>query len=117
MNIEEALSIVLDLAIGSNNDFESLNDKQKEALDQVDMLKIDLVINKIKKVVSFPFDHLNPKHSQVFIALTGEPEAIRSRLNEIVNQFSEYGKPVQGTFCEYQCNSTVITPVWDGKEY
>lgn len=121
MTIDEALAIVLDLAEQNLLDDEEIfgeRETQEEALNKIHMFRMELnAKNKNKKVVNFPFDHINPKHSQVFIALTGEPEAIRARLNQIVDNFSEYGKPIQGTVCKYRCTGTVITPIWEGKEY
>lgn len=56
--------------------------------------------------------------NQVVIVLSGEtPAATLSRLEEIVAQFKSHGKPIQGHVCSYKTQTSIITPIWNGKEY
>lgn len=44
--------------------------------------------------------------------------ALRRKLMEIVEEFDDgYGKPRQGTYVEFDVESKIVTPLWDGKEY
>lgn len=59
-------------------------------------------------------EHKNPEDSQLILIITGTPNAIRRKLEEV----SKFGmKPCQGTSLEYKCTTSIITPVWGGKEY
>lgn len=59
-------------------------------------------------------EHNNPEDSQLILIITGTPDAIRRKLKEV----SEFGmKPWQGTSLEHKCTTSIITPVWGGKEF
>ena len=66
--------------------------------------------------VSFPNDHENPENSQLLLAITGTPEAIINRLEEILAECKGfYKKPIQGTSSQFHCTSSIIRPIWDKK--
>lgn len=59
-------------------------------------------------------EHNNPEDSQLILIITGTPDNIRRKLKEV----SEFGmKPWQGTSLEYKCTTSIITPIWGGKEF
>lgn len=67
--------------------------------------------------VTFNSDHDNPQDSQVLIALTGSPQYIIEKLEKIIKDCKEYGKPIQGQIWSSDGNSHIITPVWNKQEY
>lgn len=65
----------------------------------------------------FPSDHDNPTDSQVIVAITGTPAYIRSKLEDMLKQTDQYGKPIQGTEIGCGGDRTVVTPLWKGERY
>ena len=54
----------------------------------------------------------------VHISMSGEPRAMRKKLQQIVDEFdSQYGKPIQGVVSQFGVVSHVITPKWHGQEF
>lgn len=54
----------------------------------------------------------------VHISMSGEPRAMRKKLQQIVDDFdSSYGKPIQGVVSQFGVTSHVITPKWHGQEF
>jgi hypothetical protein len=44
--------------------------------------------------------------------------ALRQKLVEIIKEFDDdYGKPRQGIMGEFNLETKISTPIWDGKEY
>jgi hypothetical protein len=44
--------------------------------------------------------------------------ALRQKLVEIIKEFDDdYGKPRQGTISEFNVETRISTPIWDGKEF
>ncbi len=62
-------------------------------------------------------EHNEPKDSQLIVALTGSPEFIKTQLEEMVKQFDQYKKPMQGIVSSYGGTKEVITKVWKGQDY
>jgi hypothetical protein len=56
---------------------------------------------------------------QLNITMTAtNKEAMKRKLQDIVNEFDKpYGKPCQGIHSQYQVETKLVTPIWDGKEY
>lgn len=68
--------------------------------------------------VNFHHDHGTASDCQLFVALTGSKDAILQELKKLISEFdTPYGKPCQGTMLQYQCTKSVVTPIWNGKEY
>lgn len=71
--------------------------------------------------ITFPTAHDNPVDCQLIVCITGSPASIAIRLAEIRNQidpgYGKYDKPIQGTIINPDSVSSVITPVWKGKDY
>jgi hypothetical protein len=47
-----------------------------------------------------------------------DKETMKQSLLSILAEFdSNYGKPCQGTSCQYHCKTYIKTPIWDGKDF
>lgn len=64
------------------------------------------------------YEHDECNDSQLILAISGSPEAIKEKLQRIITEMdSSYGKPCQGIMTYFKGTSEVITPIWKGEKY
>ena len=61
----------------------------------------------------------NPPTFVLNIKMQGySKSALKESLAQILSEFDDsYGKPKQGNISQFEVETSVSTPIWDGKEY
>jgi hypothetical protein len=61
---------------------------------------------------------LDTKFKLIIEIDSADKESMIESLKRILIEFnSNYGKPCQGTSCQYYCKTYIKTPIWDGKDF
>jgi hypothetical protein len=60
-------------------------------------------------------DRFNENGNQCYIALGGKPEEMINRLEMIIQDIKQHGKPIQMNVVTFGLDCQVITPIWNGK--
>lgn len=68
-------------------------------------------------IINIADDHKDPQDSQLIIVLTGTPEYIHRGLESMTKWYGTERKPIQGTSISNDGRGSIITPIWEGKEY
>ena len=68
--------------------------------------------------ITFSSYHDNPTDSQLIICMTGDKNEMIDKLKSIIAEIqSDYGKPCQNVTCSYNLTTSIITPIWEGKQF